>query len=134
MKIKNIFLFCFILFSNFTIAQITIDYRNCTVENSRTYVPAPCDISGNGQQTNLFMIQVGAYRNFINPKPGIIVVPSSLLNTVTNSVEIIYRYYIAAIFPNEQEAQQHIVENNLKNTYCDAMVVPFPFSGVIAYN
>lgn len=128
------FITILLLFPSMLTAQVSIDYRNCIVENARPYTPAPCDISGNGVQTNLYMIQIGAYRNFINPQPNIIVVPSTLFNPQTQTNEIMYRYFIAAIFPSKEEADQHILTTNIRSVYCDAISVPFPFSGVFAFN
>lgn len=128
------FITILLFFPSILSAQFTIDYKNCTVENVRQYTPAPCDISGNGVQTNLYMIQIGAYRNFINPQPNIIVVPSTLFNPNTQTNETMYRYFIAAIFPSKQEADQHILTTNMRSTYCDAISVQFPFLGVSAFN
>ena len=128
-------LFLFLFFASFvSYGQVTIDYRNCSAEQLRQYQAAPCDISGNGKTTGLYMIQVGAYRNFINPKPGIIVVPSTLYDPSTQTNETMYRYFYAAIFDSEENAKQYMASSNLKATYCDAICVPFPFQGVIGYN
>lgn len=132
---KNFILFLFLI-PTILSAQVRIDYQgcNCPAENVRAYTPAPCDISGNGVQTNLFMIQIGAYRNFINPKPNVIVVPTNLYNDLTQTNETMYRYFIAALFPTKEEAEQHIMSTNIRQIYCDAIAVPFPFVGVVAFN
>jgi len=80
------------------------------------------------------MIQIGAYRNLINPKPDIIVVSSTLFNPQTQTNEIMYRYFIFAIFPSKEEADQHILTTNMRSVYCDAISVPFPFYGVFGFN
>lgn len=128
-------LFLFLFFASFvSYGQVAIDYRNCSVEQLRQYQAAPCDISGNGKVAALYMIQVGAYRNLINPKPGIIAVPSTLYDSSTQTNETMYRYFYAAIFDSEENAKQYMASSNLKATYCDAIVVQFPFVGVIGFN
>ncbi len=125
------------LFLNTGYSQAVISYLPCAPEKAHPYTPAPCEITGNGEQTTLFMIQVGAYANWINPKSGTIMIQTLINNGGVESY--MHRYYIAAIFPSEQEAQAFMIQNRVKEPapagmgYCDAQVVVFPFVGVVGY-
>jgi hypothetical protein len=130
---KKTFLFLVLFFSTFvSYGQVTIDYLDCTSENLRPYTPAPCAINGSGVRVDLHMIQVGAYRQYITPEAGIMIVPSVIEGNGTT--EMMFRYYYASFFPSKEAAEQFLQNTNFKKRYCDAMVVPIPFQGVIGFN
>jgi len=111
--------------------QSEVQYQDCTAEVQKSaYSPAPCSITGQGIVTDLFLIQVGAYRAMITPKSGTIMIPTSTVDPQTNHEGIMYRYYVAAIFPTRQEAEDFLITQKIKEDFCDAIVVPFPFLGM----
>lgn len=123
------------IFGLTAVSQGTVSYLSCDPEAVHPYSPAPCSIAGTGVQTTLFMIQVGSYLNWVNPKPGTI-----MMQFLLDDGRLLHRYYIAAIFPSDQEAQAFLTSKRVKEPttsggmgYCDAQVVPYPFAGVIGY-
>lgn len=121
---KLILVLTFLISSYFAQSQTAIDYTACDTASLRdNYIPAACSIEGKGVPTNLWMIQIGAYIRYINPGPGTIMIPSGNL----------YRYYVAAIFPSREEAKAYINQTKLREQYCDAIDVPFPFMDVIGF-
>lgn len=130
---KTLLPFIFALCSINTKAQIIVQNKECTTEFAKPYAPAPCSINGNSEKIQLYLIQIGAYQNPITPKSGTIVLESSVIDQATGSIHLLYRYYIAAIFPFKEEAENYLIKNKLTEVYCDAIIVPFPFQNMYGF-
>lgn len=131
---KAILLNVMVIFTLHVKAQSALPYQNCVVEPQQShYNPAPCSIAGQGTMTDLFLIQVGAYREQVNPKPGTIMIPTRTVDPYTGYEAFMYRYYVAAIFPSRLEAETFLTSQHIRGDFCDAIVVPFPFVGVVGY-
>lgn len=127
-------IYIFLVTSFFSIggfSQAQIYYQNCEEEQLKAnYPPAPCSIVGKGVETSLFMIQIGVYRTRVNPKEGVIMIP---FKASGDTEGFIFRYYVAAIFPSRLEAETFLTSQHIRGDFCDAIVVPFPFAGVVGY-
>lgn len=131
---KKVFLFfASALFATNLFGQLSINVTECSTELARPYVPAPCSIAGHSTRVELHMIQVGAYTNQIVPRPGCIVLESSLYDQTIGQSYNIYRYYIAGFFVSKQEAEKFMVDKKIKDVFCDAIVVPMPIQNMYGF-
>lgn len=107
-KLLVLFLFC----ANFAYGQVCIEKEINPVN------PAPCSIEGASQLYDGWLIQVGVYRHFITPKPGI------MTYAFIDEQGPFYVYYIDKNF-TEVEARV-FTETYRQAGYCDAYPVKNP--------
>lgn len=116
---KFIYLLGFITFACMGYSQNgnvpTISYMDCDTLSARYGPPAPCSIEGDGVLSDIWVIKLGTYTNFINPKPMVLVLPFGGQ----------YNYYYSLLFSSESDAKK-MVPYLVAQGYCDAYVVIFP--------
>lgn len=131
---RILFIICVLLISTNVLSQAHFSYYNCVSHALKDrYEPAPCEITGNGVKTSVWVIQVGAYRGSINPIQNIMMIPFELNRYYLFSFGDDATYNTSLFFSNKESAQKFVLDNSLNELFCQIMVVEFPIADILFF-
>ncbi len=120
---RNLTLIAALIFSNQLFSQYVPNATICDTPIVANFTPAPCNIAGNGIESDIYLIQIGTYVKPINPFP----------NTMTIEYQGVRRYYLMYFFYSYDSAKDYFNNHLDRNLYCDAFIVVFPVAGFKIY-